>query len=153
MPFSLVTLLVMLQDQSSLRLVKVLTGEFIHKNACSIFLLGSLKWNSSLWFVIMTSSSTCSFIHKITTCWKQWKDAFDRFMFSVISRYISHADYGNHRSSLTPALMLSFALNIMWLPVLKFSSLWIVCATHLAALLLHTKEKKIYTRRQLISSL
>ena len=66
----------------------------------------------------------------------------DRFMCSVISRYISHADYGSRWSSLTLALMLSFALNIMWLPILKFSSFWIVCATHLAALLLQNKEKK-----------
>ena len=44
--FSLVTRLVMLQKQSSLRFVKVLTGEFTCKNLLSIFLLGSLKWNS-----------------------------------------------------------------------------------------------------------
>ena len=33
----LVTLFVTLQGQSSLRLVKVLTGEFMRKNLCSIF--------------------------------------------------------------------------------------------------------------------
>ena len=44
--FSLVTRLFTLQNQSSLRLVKVSTGEFMCKNLSSIFLLGSLKWSS-----------------------------------------------------------------------------------------------------------
>ena len=141
MAFSLVTLLVTLQDQT--------IAEFMRKNVCTIFLLGSLKWNSRLWLVIMTSYSTSvSFIENnhpfktiegcINTIYIQCYQSTD-----LPCRLWKQLTYNN---SCTFNL-LSFALNIMWLHILT-RWFWIICSTLLAALLLHNNENKIHTRRQ-----